>query len=237
MSKIRELLRASGRECSRLARAFESSRVRLALIAASVVLVLAGALPAAFAQNETEAPSGAANLIAGKRPVRSQGVRRASELTDGRAGYDGDDWNTNVTTVFTGRDSFVVFDLGEERDIDAGWLQGDNNDSYELEVSRDGQRFTRAWMIGTHAQAGLRDRFKAGIGARGRYVKLSPRNGDGSFGVAEFQVFERAPNPLPPGLPKRRGVSFSQIFRDRTLSLGLFLLLPAVFVRRQARPL
>jgi hypothetical protein len=237
MSKIRELLRASGRERSRLARAFEVPLVRLVLIAASLVLVLAGALPAAFAQDEAQSPSGGANLLAGKRPVRSQGVRRASELTDGRAGHDGDDWNTNVTTVFTGRDSFVVFDLGEERDIDAGWLQGDNNDSYQLEVSRDGERFTGAWLIGTHSQAGLRDRVKAGIGARGRYVKLSPRNGDGSFGVAEFQVFERAPSPLPPELPKRRGVSFSQIFRDRTLSLGLFLLLPAVFVRRQASPL
>jgi hypothetical protein len=237
MSKIRELLMASARECSRLSRAFETSRARLALIAVALVLVLAGALPAAFAQDETPAQSGVANLIAGKRPVRSQGVRRASELTDGRAGYEGDDWNTHVTSVFTGRESFVVFDLGSERDIDAGWLQGDNNDSYTLEVSSDGESFNGAWLIGTHAQAGLRNRVKTGIGARGRYVKLSPRNGDGSFGVSEFQLFERAPSPLPPELPKRRGISFAQVFRDRTLSLGLFLLLPAVFVRRQSSPL
>ncbi len=233
MSKIRELFRGSARVCAWLSRALESSRVRLVLIAASLVFVLAGALPAAFAQDAKGDESGA-NLLAGKRPVRSQGVRRASELTDGKAGYEGDDWNTNVTSVFNGRDSFVVFDLGDETDIDAAWLQGDNNDTYELQVSSDGERFTSAWGIGTHGQPGLRNRVKSGIGARGRYLKLRPRNGDGSFGVSEFQVYARTPSPLPPELPKRRGVSFAQIFRDRVLSLGLFLLLPAVFVRRQA---
>ena len=232
MSRIGDLVRASRREWSRFARVLESSRVRLALIAVAFVLVLGGTLPLAFAQGE-DASSGE-NLLAGKRPARSQDIRRASALTDGNAGYEGDEWNTPVTTVFRGRDAFVVFDLGAERDIDAGFLQGDNNDSYELSISSDGERFSRVWEIGTQGQPGLRNRVKSGLGARGRYVKLRPRSGDGSFGVSEFQLYERAPSALPPELPKRRGMSFSQIFRDRALSLGLFLLLPVVLVRRQA---
>lgn len=234
MSKIRELLRASVREGSRLVHRLETARARMVLIALALVLILAGALPSAFAQEEAASEADSANLLAGKRPLRSQGVRRASELTNGQSGYEGDEWNTQVTTVFNDRNSFVVFDLGAERELDAAWLQGDNNDSYELAVSSDGERFTRAWDIGAHAQPGLRNRVKGDLGARGRYLKLRPRSGDGSFGVSEFQVYARAPSQLPPDLPKRRGVSFSQIFRDRTLSLGLFLLLPAVFVRRQA---
>jgi hypothetical protein len=150
-----------------------------------------------------------ANLLAGRSPLRSEGVVAPARLTDGRAAHDGDFWKTEITTVFESSAAYVVYDLGSRQRIAAAWLQGDNNDTYELAISDEGQTFASAWRAGPQPGSGLHERHNAELDASGRYVRISATGGDGAFALSEVQVFSD-PHALGIPLTEKRGAAVQQ---------------------------
>ncbi|HEY3494430.1 MAG TPA: glycosyltransferase 87 family protein [Polyangiaceae bacterium] len=173
-----------------------------------------------------------ANLLFGKEPIRAGDARRLERLTDGERAREGDSWKSLVTKPFRGRNSDVVYDLGADLPIRAAWLQGDHNDSYELQISGDGKSFSKLWVAEPQRSSGLRTRSTRALDAHGRYLRLQPLDGDGLFGVSELQVFSTVPDPFPPQAEEVRARSLDGAFRDSTTLLGLALLPPLLLVHR-----
>ena len=132
------------------------------------------------------------NLTAGKQPARSGDVVNPALLTDDRTATEGADWNAAAATALHGEGAFVEYDLGKVEPIDAAYIQADNNDEYVFTVSDDGQAFRPLWVAPPVPSPGLRGRSTEGLGARGRYVRMSPRGGDGVYSVAELQLWTGA---------------------------------------------
>jgi hypothetical protein len=141
-------------------------------------------------------------MLAEARLVREVGVTRAEAIRDGRAAPEGEDWGTNAAAVFANEQSFVEIDLGRSTPIRAAYLQGDNNDAYIVSVSDDGQSFTELWTAPPVASAGLRERWTDTLDARGRFVRVSARGGDGLFALSELQLWRERPTPYPPRVPR-----------------------------------
>lgn len=177
-------------------------------------------------------PDGSGNLLAGKAPVKVHGVAHARVLTDGTAAVDGDIWKSDVAARFGDSNSFVEYDLGKPELISAIWLHGDNNDQYHVWVSADGERFDRAWRAPEVRQPGLQPRFATGLGATGRYVRISASGGDHAQAISEVMIFGHNPETFPPEVPRQAGASVDRLFRDRTLTFGFFLILGVLAARR-----
>jgi hypothetical protein len=210
-------------------------KVLRALIALLGVCALLLSLRA-HADTEAEpAVSANGNLLFHLRPLRSDAHRRVDQLTDGRKGREGDSWKSLATVPLAGRDTYVVYDLGKPTPIAAAWLQGDNNDTYELEGSTDGVNFDTLWLAPTAHQAGLRTRATTDLHATVRYVRLHPKSGDGFFGVTELELFSNVPAEFPPVVPELRSGSLDAHFRDATVLFGLALMAP-LLLYRGARP-
>jgi hypothetical protein len=188
------------------------------------------------ARADDAARSSAGNLLLGKQPIHTTDGRRLSELTDGVRAREGENWKSLVTKPFAGRNAVVDYDLGAEVQIRSAWLQGDNNDSYDLEISSDNKSFAPLWTAESVRSAGLRIRSTTSLNARGRYLRLHPRDGDGFFGVSELQVFSGTPSPFPPRGEEVRATSLDSALRDATVLLGLALLAPLLLVHRNSQP-
>ena len=98
------------------------------------------------------------NLLAGKKPIRSEGVKNAVRLTDGLLSNEGDEWLTDVTSRFSSAHSFVEYDLGSPQTLRCVMVQADNNDVYFMSGSLDGQDWQQLWRVGAEAGAGMRVR-------------------------------------------------------------------------------
>jgi hypothetical protein len=205
------------------AKDFGAPRLAGALVTAVLAVVL---FPAAAAA--------AGNLLAGKSPTQDRGVRVAQALTDGRAAPEGDFWNSDATAIFQNPSAFVVYDLGSPAGLVAAWLQGDNNDSYKIEVSADGAAWQTAWTGGPVPEPGLRARYVNDLHASGRYVRISASGGDGAYGLSEVQLFSEVPQEFPPKLKVKRGVPLEQKVRDRALIFGLALITAVLLAFRGA---
>lgn len=173
------------------------------------------------------------NLTAGKQPIRSADVASPALLTDDRSAADGAEWNAAAATAFQGDRAFVEYDLGQVEPIDAAYIQADNNDEYVFTVSDDGQAFRPLWVAPPVPSPGLRGRSTEGLGARGRYVRMSPRGGDGAYSVAELQLWTGAP-------PQSAGPTSSELLAARVRADFIYLVLAfavVLFVTRagQAR--
>ena len=93
-----------------------------------------------------------------RRPsCTSVGIDDAERLHDGVTPVHGDAWNTNLSSVFHSG-GFAVFDLGSASPIDAAFVEGDNNDTFFLDVSDDGKHFREIWRAGPAAGPGMRAR-------------------------------------------------------------------------------
>jgi hypothetical protein len=168
---------------------------------------------------------GPENMLSGLSELRSHHVRCVKCLADGVASNEGDHWKTTMTTRFADSDAFVDFDLGRERKIRAGWLQGDNNDTYEVLVSRDGNSFTSGWRAGPVGRPGMQARQATDLDLTARYVRIRATTGDGSFAVSEAMLFEQPPSSMPPlDLVMRAGTPLNERMRHRTLLFGLGML-------------
>ncbi|HTU60948.1 MAG TPA: hypothetical protein VMF89_20990, partial [Polyangiales bacterium] len=167
------------------------------------------------------------NLLAGRSPSRSAGVSNVKVLTDGVRANEGEDWNTSASAVFESERAFVEYDLGNSVNVVAAFLQGDNNDEYNVAISEDRNTFTPLWSAGPRDGAGLRERFADNLTGKGRYVRLSVRGGDRAYSATELQLFSEKPAQGAPQMPRTSGES--QAGRVRT-SLLMFVLAFAVFL-------
>jgi hypothetical protein len=174
--------------------------LRTTLVAIVPTLALA-ALPSLAAA----APCGTENLLAGKKPSASQGVKGDLGLvTDGQAAPEGADWNSPVGVTLENANSSITYDLGEERTISAVVVQADANDTYKLMGSLDGSPASYKLIIElpnvVSTGHGLRTRATQVPPTNARYLRIGDANGDAYFSLSEFQAYCKAPSPFPPGM-------------------------------------
>jgi hypothetical protein len=157
------------------------------------------------------------SLLAGKRPSSASGVGNVRALTDGVGAYEGEEWNTSVAAIFSSDRSYVEFDLGRSVPIAAAYLQGDNNDEYQLAISEDHANWVPLWAAGPRPEAGLRERWSDQLSGHGRWVRLTVRGGDSAYSVSEVQLFEQRPAVMPPPLHRAAGESQAARIRSSLL--------------------
>jgi hypothetical protein len=174
-------------------------------------------------RGDSDRPTG--NVLAGRAPVQSANVARARALTDGIAARAGDDWMTELTAHFDGAGAFVEYDLGTSHSFSAAFLVGDNNDEYTVVVSEDGVNYVPVWVAPPRAEGGQQPRSSDELGGRGRYVRVSPGNGDGRFSISEVQLFAERPAAFPPKVPTRRGVDIGEAVRGAMLAFAAALVI------------
>jgi hypothetical protein len=173
--------------------------VRLPRSAAALALCAACALCAC---RERRPPAG--NLLAGRKPHAAVAIEHVQRINDGVTPVEGDHWRSELSAVFGSRRARVVYDLGRRVAIDAVFLQGDNNDRFSLAVSDDGVVYSELWHAEPTARPGMRARAVRGLGAHGRYLRLTARGGDRAVSAGELMVFGKAPTPWPPAVPRTR---------------------------------
>ncbi len=188
------------------------------------MLCLTAAAPAAA--QEPACPSG--NLLARKSPLAAPGVSDAKRLTNEVMSGEGDPWESDYTSVFSGDTSYVVYDLGEVTGITAADLQGDNNDEYIIDVSDDGQVYTQLWLADPVSGQGMRRRGARGLGGRGRFVRVRAQGGDGFFSLSEVRLYCVTPSAWPPPIEVKNTASWwwKRLMekRDNRYRLGLAVL-------------
>lgn len=141
-----------------------------------------------------------ANLLIGRLPqILGHAERNLAYLADGKRYENGGLWDL-PEAVLIDNGSSLVFDLGEETPVASAWIQADNNDLYVLEGSRDGKAFSPITTFGPQETMGLQSRWNWGLEAKARYLKLTPKEGDGYYSVSEIGVFCKTPNPFPPSV-------------------------------------
>ncbi|HJX52970.1 MAG TPA: discoidin domain-containing protein [Polyangia bacterium] len=203
------------------------SRLSARRVLFAALFLLAGA-------SSTIARAEPQSLIAGKLPIRSQGVKNVARLTDGLYGNEGDEWLTDVTSRFLSARSFVEYDLGADRPIRCALAQADNNDVYVLSGSQDGENWQSLWRVGAETGAGMRLRNQK-LEASARYVRLSATGGDALYSVSEIAVYSECPAIWPPELVRTRGVTVADTVVTKVVIFGIFAACFLLIHRRKAR--
>jgi hypothetical protein len=196
-------------------------------IARSVVLL--SLIGAACGGGVEDLPGAKGDLLAGRSPSSGTRAQHVSRMTDGFVSNDGGFWRTDVTS-FMPAGSSVTWDLGEVKPISCAYLQGDNNDTYELEGSDDGRIFSHLWSASpVPNKAGMQPRTAQKVDGRARYVRLTARGGDGSYSIGEVALFSDCSAEWPPRLVPREGSSDDDNVRFKLMVFGivsaLFMLL------------
>ncbi|HEX7508234.1 MAG TPA: hypothetical protein VF550_15765 [Polyangia bacterium] len=189
----------------------------LALFLASIVS------PMAMAQSE--------NLLVGRRPLHSDGVKNAIRLTDGVLSNEGDEWLTDLTARFSSAHSSVEYDLGQPRLLRCVMVQADNNDVYFMAGSSDGQAWQQLWRVGAEPGAGMRVRATK-LDTTVRYLRLSATGGDALYSVSEIAVYSECPVPWPADLPRAHGIPVGDSVDMKVLVFGI---LAGIFVLAHRR--
>jgi len=174
---------------------------RIALLS---LLCLIGAAPAAA--QDPACPSG--NLLSGKSPLSTEGVRHPERLTDGFVTGEGDLWQSELTSVLADTNSHIVYDLGARTGVSAIDLQGDNNDEYIVELSDDGQSFTPLWVADPASGAGMRRRGTRSLSGQGRYLRIRAEGGDSFYSLGEVLAFCETPSAWPPPVKVKNTTSW-----------------------------
>jgi hypothetical protein len=121
-------------------------------------------------------------------------------LTDGTEGRPGDAWDSQVAALWSSSSAFVVYDIGRAVDIRAAYLQGDNNDQFNVAGSLDGENFFPLWEVPSSPRSGLQARQARDLLLETRFVRLSAAGGDSRYSVSELQLFEDVPAQWPPSI-------------------------------------
>jgi len=175
-----------------------------------------------------ELPGAKGDLLGGRSPMASKGVQHAARMTDGFVANEGGYWRTDMTGVIADG-GYAIWDLGEVRPIACALLQGDNNDSYDLGGSVDGQSFAPLWTAGPTGKPGMQQRLEQHVNGQARYVRLSAHGGDGAYSVGEVALFSECGADWPPRLVAREGSSDDDNVRFKLMLFAglavLFLLL------------
>lgn len=174
------------------------------------------------------------DLLAGKAPVSSKGVSRAEQLTDGRVANEGDFWLTDITAGLQDEHSYAIFDLGGPQPIRCVFLQGDNNDVYQVDGSVNGDKFFPMYIGPPVDGPGLRLRTEK-IVATARFVRVHAHGGDGSYSLAEINLKRRCPTPWPPELARISGTEIVDNLYAWVGVFGAMAVAAFLFVRGQRR--
>ncbi len=166
------------------------------------------------------------NLLGGRDPAHVQGVRDVARVTDGSATRPGDEWNTEYTAVFASRTGSVAWDLGVPTTVRFLYVQGDNNDAYDVEVSYDGEAYRRLWTAEAIAEPGMQARYAEVPETAARWLRVRARGGDGAYSLSEVAAFSEKPAAWPPHF---RIVSAHPGMPART-AIAVFGMLAGIFV-------
>ncbi len=194
------------------------SRMRRALGGLLVAFLAGGVSATAAAQPQ--------DLLVGRRPVHSAGVKNAVRLTDGVLSNEGDEWLTDLTARFSSSRSFVDFDLGSPQALRCVMVQADNNDVYFMSGSLDGQDWRQIWRVGAEVGAGMRVR-SVKLDTTVRYLRLSATGGDALYSVSEIAAYSQCPVPWPADLPRAHGIPTGDAADAKIL---VFAALAGIFV-------
>jgi hypothetical protein len=154
----------------------------------------------------------AGNLLG--EPSEKAGVAHLARLTDGLTSNEGDHWLTGLTARIDSPRAFVQWDLGAAKPLRCALVQGDNNDSYHVLGSNDGEDFVLLWSAQPVGGAGMRLRTGTlPANTTMRYVRLTASGGDGLYSVGEIAVYSQCPAEWPnvqiaraEGLPIGEGI-------------------------------
>jgi len=170
------------------------------------------------------------DLLAGKRPLRSEGVTHPGRLTDGILSNEGDEWLTDLTSRLSSRTWFVEYDLGQTQAVRCALVQADSSEVGLLSGSLDGQTWEPVWQVGAAWSPGIRLR-STRLEATMRYLRLSATGGDAFHGVGEIAAYSQCPVPWPPELPREHGTPTSESIDTNILLFGLLAGLFVLFHR------
>jgi hypothetical protein len=147
----------------------------------------------------------AGDVLHGLAPTSTTEIKDPQRLTDGAIAVSGDRWDSDLVAVFLSGQSALQWDLGRDVHVKGAYLQGDNNDDFILEGSKDGKEWSPLWTAGFVNGAGMRARHTDSLDATIRYLKLTARGGDPAVTASEVQLYESLPTPFPPKLKVLRG--------------------------------
>ena len=205
------------------------------LLLGLALLLLAAVLPACSRAASTFGfGSSSESLVHGKPPTKQVGLRRELALTDNVIAPRGDFWKSELTTIFSSSESFAEWDLGQVTPITAVYLHGDDNDSYIVTVSDDGQTFRPLWEGRPVGGGGLQPRFIDKLQGSGRFVRVTASGGDGSFALSELQIFSKTPDTWPPKPTVKDSIPPDEVFRNKILAFGLALAVVVIFTWKGA---
>jgi hypothetical protein len=159
------------------------------------------------------------NLLVGRRPMNSVGVKNAIRLTDGILTNEGDEWLTDLTARFSSSRSLVEYDLGSPQPLRCVMVQADNNDVYFMAGSLDGRDWQQIWRVGAEGGPGMRLR-STKLEATVRYLRLSATGGDALYSVSEIAAFSDCPVPWPADLPRAHGIPVGDAADAKILIFG-----------------
>ncbi len=187
-------------------------RTRLSFVALLFAILTVGLAARAMAEPQ--------DLLAGRRPMNSDGVKNASRLTDGILSNDGDEWLTDLTARFSSARSFVEYDLGGPQTLRCVMVQADNNDVYFMHGSLDGYDWQQIWRVGAEVGSGMRVR-SIRTDTTVRYLRLSATGGDVLYSVSEIAAYSECPVPWPADLPRAHGIPVGESVDAKVLLFGL----------------
>lgn len=170
-----------------------------------VATIWAGAIVAlTCGRAHAEPACGTDNLLAGRKPARTDSIRGdVALLTDGAIGAEGTVWDAPVAVVLESPSSAVTFDLGEARSVSALYVQADANDTYKISGALEDKPSSYKVLaelpnVVTERGHGLRGRTVTVPATTVRYLRVGDGNGDGYFSLSEIAAFCKAPAPFPP---------------------------------------
>jgi len=184
-------------------------------------LLLLSLVAAACGGDVEDLPGAKGDLLAGRSPSSSRGAHHVSRMTDGFVANDGGFWRTDMTAVMPSG-SYVLWDLGQVETIACAYLQGDNNDTYDLQGSEDGASFTPLWSATPVSKPGMQPRHEQHVDKRARYVRLTARGGDTFYSVGELALFSScAAADWPPRFVPREGTSDDDNVKFKLMIFGI----------------
>jgi len=170
----------------------------------AVLTLLLSALVAwpAWAQNSSQQPAcPAGNLLAHKKPIKWQEVRRElSLLTDEAIAPEGSQWDSQPAVILDTAASTVTWDLGEVTLLRSFAIQADANDTYTVWGSLDGNDYKVFGQIDPVPNHGLRMRVLNVGGMPARYIKVGEGVGDSFYSISEVVAYCQVPTPFPPSM-------------------------------------
>jgi hypothetical protein len=141
------------------------------------------------------------NLLANKKPVKWQEVRRElSLLTDGSITPEGAQWDAQPAVIFDTAASTVTWDLGEITLVRSLAIQADANDTYTVWGSVDGEEYKVFGQIDPVPNHGLRMRVLNVGGMPARFLRVGEGVGDSYYSISEVAAYCQVPSPFPPSM-------------------------------------